>query len=114
MSRESVDRILRLHNRLSDKPHLRTQLESGSQAWTKIEKVSYIATAETEKQWAEKVEADRQKRIEHAKIPGYEVDANIGIPAETEKKAFQESLISTGNLKDSLENIKNEINTNGI
>jgi hypothetical protein len=56
MSHESVDRILRLHNRLSDKPHLRTQLESGSQAWTKIEKVSYIATAETEKQWAEKVE----------------------------------------------------------
>jgi len=63
---------------------------------------------------ARQVEADRQKRIEHAKIPGYEVDANIGIPAETEKKAFQESLISTGNLKDSLENIKNEINTNGI
>lgn len=64
MSRESVDRILRLHNRLSDKPHLRTQLESGSQAWTKIEKVSYIATAETEKQWAEKVESMGQDSLE--------------------------------------------------
>ena len=55
MSHESVDKILRLSQRLHDKPVLLKQLESGAQGWSKIEKVSFIATPKTEQFWAKKV-----------------------------------------------------------
>lgn len=54
MSFEATDKILRLSERLQDKPALREQLEAGVVGWSKIEKVSFIATPETEKAWAEK------------------------------------------------------------
>lgn len=57
LSRESVDRILQISKKLDDKPALKEQLVSGSQSWTKIEKVAYIATPENEASWAKKVEA---------------------------------------------------------
>lgn len=56
MSNASVDKVLGLAEKLADKPALREQLVSGSQGWSKIEKVAYIATPETDKEWAEKVE----------------------------------------------------------
>lgn len=56
MSSASVDKILHLAERLEDKPVLRSQLLSGEQGWSKIEKVAYIATPETDQEWAEKVE----------------------------------------------------------
>ena len=56
MSSASVDKVLGLAEKLVDKPVLREQLVSGSQGWSKIEKVAYIATPETDKEWAEKVE----------------------------------------------------------
>jgi hypothetical protein len=56
MSGSSVDKVLHLAEKLEDKPALREQLMSGSQGWSKLEKVAYIATAETDKAWAEKVE----------------------------------------------------------
>jgi len=56
MSSASVDKVLHLAERLDDKPALLEQLESGSQGWSKIEKVAFIATPETDKEWAEKVE----------------------------------------------------------
>lgn len=56
MSNASVDKILHLAEKLEDKPVLREQLVSGEQGWSKIEKVAYIATPETDKEWAERVE----------------------------------------------------------
>lgn len=56
MSSASVDKILHLASTLADKPILLEQLESGAQGWSKIEKVAFIATPETDKDWAEKVE----------------------------------------------------------
>ncbi|MFA5855478.1 MAG: HNH endonuclease signature motif containing protein [Candidatus Gracilibacteria bacterium] len=56
MSSTSVDRIIKLDAQLEDKPTLKAQLLSGSQGWSKLEKVAYIATPDTEKEWAERVE----------------------------------------------------------
>ena len=56
MSKESVNKVLRLSKKLEDKPFLKDQFESGSQGWSKLEKVAYIATPETDKDWAEKLE----------------------------------------------------------
>ncbi len=57
MSEPSVDKVLYLAEKLVDKPHLRAQLLSGSQGWSKIEKVAYVATPETDKEWASRVES---------------------------------------------------------
>lgn len=64
MSGASVDKILHLAEKLADKPALREQLVSGSQGWSKIEKVAFIATPETDKEWAEKVEKMTQQGLE--------------------------------------------------
>lgn len=63
MSSVSVDKILYLSEKLADKPILRAQLESGEQGWSKIEKVAFIATPETDKEWAEKVEKMTQPAL---------------------------------------------------
>lgn len=57
MSSASVDKVLHLAEKLEDKPILRAQLLSGEQGWSKIEKVAYVATPETDREWAEKVES---------------------------------------------------------
>lgn len=64
MSCEKVDKILRLSNNLENKPALKALLESGAASYSKIEKVAYIATAETEKAWAEKVLTVPQPALE--------------------------------------------------
>jgi hypothetical protein len=56
MSQSSVDKILRLDKKLEDKPALKALLSSGKQGWSKIERVAYIATPETDKSWANKVQ----------------------------------------------------------
>ena len=56
MSKESVNKILNLSKKLEGKPELKTQLETGSQGWSKIERVAYIATPENDKELANKVE----------------------------------------------------------
>ncbi len=56
MSSASVDKVLHLAEKLADKPVLRAQLLSGEQGWSKIEKVAYVATPETDGEWAKKVE----------------------------------------------------------
>lgn len=55
MSKEAVDKVLRLSSHLADKPFLREQLESGAEGWSKIEKVAYIATPASDAFWAGKV-----------------------------------------------------------
>lgn len=64
MSSASVDKVLYLAKRFEDKPFLRKQLLTGGQGWSKLEKVAYIATPETDKEWAEKVEKMSSHAIE--------------------------------------------------
>ncbi len=55
MSEYAVDRILHLHAKIKDKPCLLRLFESGAESWSKIIKVAYVATIETDELWAEKV-----------------------------------------------------------
>lgn len=64
MSDYAVDRLLNLHAKLQDKPALLKQLESGEHGWSKIAKVAYVATPETDREWAEKVEKLPQHTLE--------------------------------------------------
>lgn len=56
MSERTVDKILNLSKKFEDKPSLLEKLENGSVGWSKLEKVASVATKETEKAWAEKVD----------------------------------------------------------
>lgn len=64
MSEFATTRVLNLAKRLEDKPLLKNQLETGSQGWSKIQKVAYIATPETDKEWARKVETLSSRSLE--------------------------------------------------
>lgn len=55
MSEYAVDKILHLAKHLENKPVLKKLFESGAEGWSKMEKVAYIATTETDKTWADKV-----------------------------------------------------------
>ncbi len=55
MSFTSVDKVLRLAVKLEDKPMLKQELITGTIHWSKIEKVAYVATPETEEEWVKKV-----------------------------------------------------------
>lgn len=56
MSKEAVDKVLYISEKLAEKPLLLDQLISGSQGWSKLERVAFIAKPETDDFWAEKVE----------------------------------------------------------
>src|SRR3989344_9360842 len=64
MSKESVDKVLRLSKKLEDKPFLKEQFETGAQSWSKLEKVAYIATSQTDGAWAERIEHMPQPAVE--------------------------------------------------
>ena len=64
MSKEAVDKVLCISKRLEDKPILNEQLVSGAQGWTKLERVAYIATPETDGFWAERVSSMTQLALE--------------------------------------------------
>lgn len=64
MNEATVDKILNLHRKLQNKPALMALLESGEQGWSKLEKVAYMATPETDKELAKKVETLPQKALE--------------------------------------------------
>ncbi len=55
MSEYSVERVLQLHLRIKDKPFLLKIFESGTEGWSKIDRVSYIATTETDQFWADQL-----------------------------------------------------------
>jgi len=55
MNEVTVDRILSLERRISDKPNLLNVFHEAKQGWSKIERVSYIASKKDEKHWAKKV-----------------------------------------------------------
>ncbi len=62
MNRETVIEILRINEKLSDKPLLKAQMEE--QGWSKLRVVANVATKETEKFWAEKVRVMPKKALE--------------------------------------------------
>jgi len=63
---------------------------------------------------AQAVETHRQKGLLDAQVPNYEVaDPNV-IPDETQKRKFQDSIVSKVNLEDSLNKVKNNISKNGV
>jgi len=55
MSQDTVDDIMNVHKKLEDKPILQRLI--GKQGWSKVKVVATIARPETEKFWAEKVQA---------------------------------------------------------
>ena len=55
LSEYTVDKILHLAEKLKDKPRLLAMLESGEEGWSKIAKVAYVATVETDEMFAEKI-----------------------------------------------------------
>lgn len=64
MSHETTDRILKLAERFADKPALLDLLQTGAQGWSKLQAVSFIATAATDKLWAQKVEKLNTRALE--------------------------------------------------
>lgn len=54
---------LRLRDRIEDKPELKKLFESGEVSFNKIERVSYIATPETDSIWATRVQNNSTKAL---------------------------------------------------
>lgn len=89
MNEYTVDRILQLAAKLEDKPILLNQLESGEQHWNKIATVAYIATPETDKNLAEKVE-----KLPYRALASYVqekrkmIEKNIGLTKNEKQGSF--------------------------
>ncbi|MBT6069146.1 hypothetical protein HOG48_05310 [Candidatus Peregrinibacteria bacterium] len=64
MTHDATAKILRMAAKLEDKPTLKKMLEMGEQGWSKIEKVAWVATPETEAKWAEKVRKMPKQALE--------------------------------------------------
>ena len=64
MSKESVDKVLQISRKLENKPQLKELLESGAQSWSKLEKVAYVATVQTDGEWAERLGTMSQASVE--------------------------------------------------
>ncbi|MCX6734733.1 MAG: hypothetical protein NTZ25_02360 [Candidatus Peregrinibacteria bacterium] len=64
MSEYAVDRILQLHAKIKDKPLLLKLFESGEEGWAKIDRVTYVATIETDKFWADKLKLLSKSALE--------------------------------------------------
>ena len=64
MSKESVNKVLQISRKLQDKPRLLEQLETGAQSWSKLEKVAYVATVQTDGEWAERLGTMSQASVE--------------------------------------------------
>jgi len=99
MSKEAVDKVLRLAIKLEDKPILKEQLLSGEQGWSKIEKVAFIATSETDKYWAERVEAMSQLALqtfvqEGRKVDLFEQNNRLGLTLESKFQPEKTSVLT--------------------
>src|SRR3989338_6035614 len=88
MSKESVDKVLRLSKKLEDKPFLLEQLETGAQSWSKLEKVAYIATSQTDGAWAERIENMPQPAVE-AFVQNFRLKTTLQSETEPVKSAIQ-------------------------
>lgn len=64
MSEYAVDKILEISRKIEDKPALNKLFISGTIGWSKIAKVAYVATKETDEKWAEKAERLSSRALE--------------------------------------------------
>jgi hypothetical protein len=88
MSHDAIDKVLRLSERLKDKPRLYSMLESGENGWSKLEAVSYIATQETDKFWSQKVEAlNKSSLVEY--VRQYRLKSAAGGDSKNEEAILQ-------------------------
>lgn len=102
MSDFTVDRILRLVKRISDKPILLRQFESGKQSWSKIETVSYIATKETEEDLSQKVAVLPQKALmAYVSQKRAEASSNVAVELKNQTVFGQDPL---GGISDETQN----------
>ena len=88
MSKESVDKVLQISRKLQDKPRLLEQLETGAQSWSKLEKVAYIATSQTDGAWAERIENMPQPAVE-AFVQNFRLKTTLQSETEPVKSAIQ-------------------------
>lgn len=94
MSKESVDKVLQISRKLTDKPELKALLESGAQGWAKLEKVAYVATPQTDGYWAERVGDLPQPALE-AFVQNYRLETTLQRGIEPEK--YTQRNIESGN-----------------
>jgi len=62
LTQNTVNEVLRVHQKLKDKPHLLKQLKE--QGWAKTRVVATLATPETDKMWAEKIKTLPKSSLE--------------------------------------------------
>lgn len=101
MSEYVVDRILQLHAKIKDKPALLKIFESGEEGWSKIDRITYVATVETDKFWAEKLKILSKSALE-VYVQNYRLKFAPGRKPENENLFGQEVNRSIGG-GDSLE-----------
>ncbi len=94
---ETTNKILQIHKKLEDKPELLNIFETGQQGWSKIQEVAYIATPETDKDLAEKVNNLSKSalsayvhEIREKSPPGGELENN-SLPEQFHNMSFQVS-----------------------
>jgi hypothetical protein len=97
MSGSAVDAVLRVHERLKDKPELISLL--AEKGWGKLKIISSIATKETQKFWAEKVEemssSTLQKFVqEMGRLPKDQNIEDLGINSSNPRSVSQKSTLS--------------------
>lgn len=64
MSDYTTDKILCIAAKLEDKPALKEKFVAGEEGWSKIEKVAYVATKESDEFWAKKTSSLTQRALE--------------------------------------------------
>lgn len=99
MSEYAVDRILQLHAKIKDKPSLLKLFESGEEGWAKIDRVTYVATIETDKFWADKLKLLSKSALE-AYVQNYRLNLAPGRKQES-KNLFGQDVAGEVALGDS-------------
>jgi molybdenum-dependent DNA-binding transcriptional regulator ModE len=88
MSRDAVHEVLRLAEKLSDKPCLYRKLERGDVGWSKLRVVAAIALTETDRFWAEQVDKLPKHALEQlVRDIGRENQASMNEASSKQKQA---------------------------
>ncbi len=92
LRRENVVEILRVYNKVEDKPALKKLFESGEQGWAKIKEVASVANKETDGLWAKRVKtlskqsvrelakSEREKIVAHHSGALLQEEVEIRVP----------------------------------
>ncbi|MFH1218715.1 MAG: hypothetical protein V1679_02645 [Candidatus Peregrinibacteria bacterium] len=90
MNEKTVDRILRLRQKLENKPRLLKLFESGEEGWSKLDRVAHIATPETDKNWANHAR-NLSKQTLNVYVQEYKRQFAPGRPLENDPETCQPS-----------------------